>query len=118
MIGVHLILDGVLSRDLMRVEVEQVLTSLPHEIDMQILEGPIIVEGLSGNPGWTGFVIIDKSHIAIHTFREGNKVSVDVFSCKPFKRDKVEEKLREVLPLKFYNLQVLERDEEQLENAG
>jgi len=85
---------------------------------MQILEGPIIVEGLPGNPGWTGFVIIDKSHIAIHTFREGNKVSVDVFSCKSFKRDKVEEKLLEMLPLKFYNLQVLERDEEQLESPG
>jgi len=111
MIGYHLILDGVLLRDLERGEVEQVLSILPPEIDMQILKGPIIVEGLPGNPGWTGFVIIDKSHIAIHTFKKGNKVSVDVFSCKPFRKDKVIEQLCEMLPLEHYNLRLLKRNE-------
>lgn len=80
-------------------------------IGMKILEGPIVVEGLPGNPGWTGFVVIDKSHIAIHTFSEGNKVSVDVFSCKPFEKDIVEERLNQMLPLEGYNLQLLVRSE-------
>lgn len=111
MIGYHLILDGVLLRDLERGEVEQILSSLPPEIDMQILNGPVIVEGLPRNPGWTGFVIIDKSHIAIHTFKKGNMISVDVFSCKFFKKDKVIELLREMLPLKSYNTQLLKRNE-------
>ena len=112
MIGYHLILDGVLNRDIGGEEVEQILSRLPTEIDMKILKGPIIVEGLPGNPGWTGFVIIDKSHISIHTFKVGKKISVDVFSCKPFKKNKVEECLLEMLPLEGYNLQLLRRSEE------
>jgi S-adenosylmethionine/arginine decarboxylase-like enzyme len=110
-IGYHLILDGVLNRDISREEVEQVLSCLPAEIDMKILKGPIVVDGSPGNPGWTGFVIIDKSHIAIHTFKEGNKVAVDVFSCKVFKKEKVEERLLEMLPMEHYNLQLLIRSE-------
>ncbi|MFP3952400.1 MAG: S-adenosylmethionine decarboxylase [Candidatus Bathyarchaeia archaeon] len=112
MIGYHLMLDGVLNKDVTRGIVEEILSSLPAEIDMKILEGPIIVEGLPGNPGWTGFVIIDKSHISIHTFEEGDKISIDVYSCKPFKKDVVEEYLMDTLPLKSYNLQFIKRSEE------
>jgi S-adenosylmethionine decarboxylase len=81
-------------------------------IDMKILKGPIVVAGLPGNPGWTGFVIIEKSHISIHTFKDGNKVSLDVFSCKTIPSNRVEEIILKMLPIKHYNLQILERNEE------
>ena len=32
--------------------------------------------------GWTGFVIIEESHISIHTFPKRLFVSADVYTCK------------------------------------
>lgn len=46
----------------------------------------LIIDG-PHNPGWTGFVIIDTSHISIHTFDVGCKVSMDAFSCRPFEKE-------------------------------
>ena len=111
MIGVHLIIDGVLHH---RVDKEvgiRILTELPALIGMKILAGPLVVEGLPENPGWTGFVIIDKSHISIHTFHDGNGVCIDVFSCKTFNEEVVSCYLKKHLPLKKVKSQVLERSE-------
>lgn len=66
---------------------EQFLTQLPAVIQMKILKGPIVIEGVAENPGITGFVIIDFSHISMHTFTKYNKVLVDIFSCKPYKQE-------------------------------
>jgi len=84
MIGLHLMVDGVYSEPVDRVTVERVLRELPRLIGMSTLLGPFVVEGVPENPGWTGFVIIDKSHISVHTFTETYTVSIDVYSCKPF----------------------------------
>ncbi len=59
MIGMHLIIDGVLVRHLEKEDMGLILSELPAEIGMKILEGPYIVEGHQENPGLTGFVIID-----------------------------------------------------------
>ncbi len=91
MIGQHLMVDGVFEPPLGMETVEAILSELPGIIGMHILHGPEVVKGCPENPGWTGFVIIDKSHISIHTFDEGSRVSVDVFSCQPFD---VEETIR------------------------
>lgn len=32
--------------------------------------------------GWTGFVVIEESHISIHTFPGRRFVSIDVYTCK------------------------------------
>lgn len=84
MIGLHLMVDGLVEEQVSMETVELVLRELPGLIGMSILDGPHVVEGVPENPGWTGFVIIDKSHISVHTFTETSTVSVDVFSCKPF----------------------------------
>ena len=84
MIGQHLMVDGVFEPPLDGEAVETILRELLGVIGMHILHGPEVVEGCPENPGWTGFVIIDKSHISVHTFDEGSRVSVDVFSCQPF----------------------------------
>ena len=111
MIGVHLIVDGVMERQMEKHEVETLLRELPSRIDMNILAGPYVVEGVPHNPGWTGFVIIDKSHISIHTFDEGNLISIDVFSCKPFDAESALSYIRSRISLSKVNSQTLTRTE-------
>jgi len=110
MIGVHLIIDGVLKERIDGNKVESILRELPGKIDMSILEGPVVVKGVPENPGWTGFVIIDKSHIAIHTFDETNEISIDVFSCKHFDKEKVKEYLTTNFDFEYFKDHYLIRE--------
>lgn len=112
MIGIHLLLDGLFEPPFGEEELTEILSGLPSEIDMRIMSGPHIVKGAEENPGWTGFVIIDKSHIAIHTFDERNRVSMDVFSCQPFEGERVLHYIKERIRLNRYNTQIVERSEE------
>jgi len=109
MIGLHLIVDGVTSNRVEKKDLERVLSELPAIIDMKILAGPMTVRGLPENPGVTGFVIVDKSHIAIHTFDEGNKISIDVFSCRMFKEGEVIDYLKDGLKLTSFHSKLLKR---------
>lgn len=63
------------------------LNTLPGRINMSILHPPVVVEGIPENPGLSGFVIIDFSHISIHTFTEHKQALVDIFSCKPYETE-------------------------------
>ena len=114
MIGVHLIIDGVFKQKVDGDVVMEILKELPGKIDMSILEDPVVVQGVPENPGWTGFVIIDKSHIAIHTFdgkgNEGDKVSIDVFSCKDFDEQKVLDYFKEKFEFEHFKHHYLKRE--------
>ena len=70
-------------------KVREFLEGLVKKVDMSILEGPIITEGQPDNPGVTGLVIIDFSHISCHTFTKYNEALIDIFSCKFFERNPV-----------------------------
>lgn len=39
--------------------------------------------------GATGFILLEESHISIHTWPEHNFVAIDVFSCRAFDIDKI-----------------------------
>lgn len=65
------------------------LNVLPGTIGMHVLKGPEVAVGIAENPGLSGFVIIDFSHISVHTFTAYNEALVDIFSCRPFERDHV-----------------------------
>ncbi len=111
MIGLHLMIDGVMRAPISSGAVESILRELPGRIGMKIIAGPVVVEGNLCNPGWTGFVVIDKSHVAIHTFTEGNRISIDVYSCQPFDADEVEKYLNSKIGLTRVNKHVLARTE-------
>ena len=111
MIGLHLMIDGVMGTPVTRELVYSILRELPSRIGMKIIAGPIVVEGNPNNPGWTGFVVIDKSHIAIHTFTEGDRISIDVYSCQPFNAGEVERYLNERIALTRVNKKVITRSE-------
>ena len=94
MIGLHLMIDGETTQEVSKEEIKHILTDLPPRIDMHILNGPHIMQGIPENPGYTGIEVIDKSHISIHTFTENNTISIDVYSCKPFNVKKVVEYIK------------------------
>lgn len=62
------------------------LNRLPGLIGMSILKGPEVVVGTPDNPGITGFVVINFSHISVHTFTDYGQALVDIFSCREFDR--------------------------------
>lgn len=104
-------LDGVMQVPVSGELVDSILGELPGRIGMKIIAGPIVVPGNPCNPGWTGFVVIDKSHIAIHTFTEGNRISIDVYSCQPFDANEVERYLRAKISLTRVDRHFLTRSE-------
>jgi len=73
------------------------LKTLPSTIGMSILKGPIIAAGIPENPGLSGFVLIDFSHISIHTFTTHKQVLVDIFSCKPYNQEVAKSAVMEYL---------------------
>jgi S-adenosylmethionine decarboxylase len=86
----HVIMDleNVSQEILNDVEgLREFLKKLPGTIDMSVLKGPEVVQGIPENPGITGFVIIDFSHISVHTFTKFGEALVDIFSCKPFEQE-------------------------------
>ena len=87
--GEHLTIDGyggnvekLDNKDL----VFEVLNDLPSQLDMKKITTPEVY-GVPGNDkkdpgGWSGFVVIEESHISIHTFPKRGFVSADVYTCK------------------------------------
>lgn len=69
----------------------KILDELPEKIGMTKLIKPYVVfadgNGEKDPGGWSGFVIIQESHISLHTFIKRRFVTVDVYSCKDFDVD-------------------------------
>lgn len=68
--------------------VYQILDEVPGVIGMHKLTKPYVVLA-EGNDkrdpgGWSGFVIIQESHVSVHTFIRRRFVTIDVYSCKEF----------------------------------
>jgi S-adenosylmethionine decarboxylase len=79
--------------------VYHILDDLPEAIGMHKLIKPYVVF-TDGNDkkdpgGWSGFVIIQESHISLHTFIKRRFVTVDVYSCREFDVDKAIAYLKE-----------------------
>ena len=72
-------------------ECKNILENIVHIAKMHKLIEPIVIQADSNaevggkDPGgFTGFVIIQESHISIHTFTKRGFVTIDVYSCKDF----------------------------------
>jgi S-adenosylmethionine decarboxylase len=102
--GEHLIFDAYgcnpkkLSDPKLCIKVMQDVCKLG---DMKPLSEPVLVnangnETLGGKDpgGYSGFLIIQESHISLHTFVKRGYVTVDLYSCKPFKTEGVVEYLK------------------------
>jgi S-adenosylmethionine decarboxylase len=99
----HLIVD-VVNVDFDKLNEKNFLIEIIYKIveliNMKILFGPKIIKGVEENPGLSAFCVIDFSHISIHTFTKSNEFYLDIFSCKPFNKNKVIQYIKKVLNVK------------------
>jgi S-adenosylmethionine decarboxylase len=87
--GEHVTLDGYNGDfDLLNSEevVTKALKEMPNEMGMTILGGPVVYFAPGNDKkdpgGWSGFVVIEESHISIHTFPARGFISADVYTCQ------------------------------------
>ena len=90
--GLHLTLDGYLAnpKSLSNLElITRTLAQLPERLRLKRLIPPYVVpapaNGKKDPGGYSGFVIIQESHVSVHTFPARRFISIDVYSCKDFK---------------------------------
>ena len=66
----------------------KILDELPVKIHMTKMTLPYVVFTPGNNKkdpgGWSGFVLIQESHISFHTFAKRRFVTIDIYSCKDF----------------------------------
>lgn len=89
--GLHLIIDAYncdpkILND--KKLVYNILDNLPKKIGMRKLMKPYVLFAESNEKrdpgGWSGFVMIQESHISLHTFIKRRFITADVYSCKEF----------------------------------
>ncbi|HEY5600800.1 MAG TPA: S-adenosylmethionine decarboxylase [Patescibacteria group bacterium] len=88
--GIHLTVDA-LGCDPLKLQngplLKKTLDELPEKLGMNKIADPIVYRYSGEKPedwGYSGFVVIAESHIAMHTFPNHKFVWIDIFSCKKF----------------------------------
>jgi S-adenosylmethionine decarboxylase len=87
--GEHLMIDGYGGQFEKLNNKELVLgclNELPEKLGMKKLADPVVYFAKGNNikdpGGWSGVVVIEESHISIHTFAGRGFVTADVYTCK------------------------------------
>lgn len=62
--------------------------------------------------GVTGFILLEESHVSIHTWPEHQFAAVDIFSCKPFDAKKIQDLLMQSFSSDKVVIKQIERGEE------
>ncbi len=93
-----------------------VLNTLVKMAEMRPLTHPMLLKAegnmtLGGKDpgGYTGFIIIEESHISIHTFAKRGFVTIDLYSCKEFPSDGIVEYLKKTFEAKEADVLKLNR---------
>lgn len=94
--GKHLIIDAYGCTNLNNKKyLIETINNIVKLINMKMLLAPKVVKGANHLPGLSAFCVIETSHIAIHTFTNNNKVSIDIYSCMTFDENKCIEYFKE-----------------------
>ncbi|KKP92150.1 MAG: S-adenosylmethionine decarboxylase proenzyme [Parcubacteria group bacterium GW2011_GWA2_36_10] len=87
--GEHLTIDGYQGSEEKlnnQALVLNCLNELPSLLGMHHLAAPEVYfakgNDLKDPGGWSGFVVIEESHISIHTFPAKHFVSIDAYTCR------------------------------------
>jgi len=111
--GKHLILDAADCSPKMigcPKVVDGFARSLVKRIDMVPFGNPqVVMFGSGSKKGYTLVQLIETSNITAHFVEENNSMYLDVFSCKDFDPDVVEEAVKEFFDAKYFNRKVILR---------
>jgi hypothetical protein len=111
--GKHLILDAaVCSPKMIRcpIVIGQFARTLVKRIDMVPYGEPQVVKfGSGGKAGYTLVQLIETSNITAHFVDENNTMYLDVFSCKDFDHEVVQEAVHEFFDAQRFKSSVLLR---------
>jgi S-adenosylmethionine/arginine decarboxylase-like enzyme len=111
--GKHLILDAAGCSPKMigsEVVVANFARSLVKRIDMVAYGQPqVVMFGTGSKKGYTLVQLIETSNITAHFVEENNSMYLDVFSCKDFDPQVVEEAVKEFFDAKYFNRKVILR---------
>jgi S-adenosylmethionine/arginine decarboxylase-like enzyme len=111
--GKHLILDAAGCSPKMigsEVVVANFARSLVKRIDMVPFGNPqVVMFGSGSKKGYTLVQLIETSNITAHFVEENNSMYLDVFSCKDFDPQVVEEAVKEFFDAKYFNRKVILR---------
>jgi S-adenosylmethionine/arginine decarboxylase-like enzyme len=84
--------------------------SLVKRIDMVPFGEPqVVMFGSGSKKGYTLVQLIETSNITAHFVEENNSMYLDVFSCKDFDPEVVEEAVKEFFDAKYFNRKVILR---------
>ena len=108
--GLHLTVDayGCDEKTLNnRAKSTKFLNTLVAQLGMRKLIEPVVVHAVANDKkdpgGYSGFVMIQESHISIHTFPKRKFISIDLYSCTDFNTRTAQDYIKE-----FYAAQSLE----------
>ena len=109
----HLIidLDGVRPNPIesnTRELIETFLLQCCRLVGMRPLGPPVIYKGSDHLPGYTGFLVIETSHLSVHQFDSGY-VRIDLYSCKQFNPDIIVSLSEVYFPADLRNVQTIKR---------
>lgn len=108
--GKHLILDLYGCEDMSTMEgIYGLLGELAETANMTALTSPYVVRGLPHNPGLSGIIILETSHISVHTFEEENRVAIDVYCCKSFDENATLKRVVEIFKPEKKKISVIAR---------
>lgn len=112
--GWHLTYDAVVQPDhaanLNDIEfLRETLLEVVRMLDMQVVDGPRLhkveldrrkLESEDDDGGVTGVVVVSTSHVSVHTWPLRERFSFDVFSCREFDWQVVDDFLRDRMNVK------------------
>lgn len=87
-----------------------ILIDAAEKIDANVIAYNRYHFGHNSPEGCTVFLMLDESHISVHTYSEEGKISVDVFTCNGKKKCEIAAKyILKKLDSKDYSYEVIER---------
>lgn len=114
--GLHLTIDGYGCSEKALGDMEHVfkiLDELPGHMGMHKIITPYVVKANENDKkdpgGFSGFVMIQESHISVHTFPKRRFVSIDVYSCTNFDTKEVERYLTNAFGIRECETNVIVR---------
>lgn len=89
------------------IQLEEILHSISAESDMKVIKGMVH----NFEPvGVTGILLLEESHISIHTWPENNYAAMDLFTCSmAVDREKLQSSIQKFFPSCKVQFNVVER---------